>query len=204
MNKLTALDGRHKLAILAAIASWGLSIKFSQEGFALGSPNGAWIGWVLAGIITVVELAFNSETKKLSQTLIITGLLCYFYGVWTNITGFWDYQNPGMIFELFNTKSILSVLVGSVLEILPEPLFMWGLGARFEGDLVGNVVGLWSGNLQPATPEKPKQYQTNNSPLISHLPRNEQTHRPAPRPNNNQTPNRTFEKDIRFIAPEDE
>ncbi|MFZ2992555.1 MAG: hypothetical protein WA061_02455 [Microgenomates group bacterium] len=159
MNQFSKLDGRHKLATIFALIAWGCSMYFSYLGFGLDAPNTKWMGIIFAAIVTVVELVFNSSTRKLSQTLIITGLLCYFYGVWTNIVGFWDYQNPNVPMALWNAHSILPILVGFILEVLPEPLFMWGLGSQFEGDLIGNAIGLWNGTLGAAQP----QGQNNNN-----------------------------------------
>lgn len=150
-RKLQNLDGRHKLAILGALVAWGVSVWFSKQGFSIDAPNSSWLGWILAGIVTIVELVFNSRTQKLSLTLIVVGVMCYGYGVYTNITGFWIYQNPGIQFT-FGEHSILSMFVGAILEVLPEPLFMWGIGSELEGDLLGNLAGLWSGDLNYAKP----------------------------------------------------
>jgi len=150
--KLSKLDGRHKLAVVGAIVCWGLSMYFSKEGFSVGNTVMLWVGWVLAGIVTVVELVFNSPTQKLSLTLIIVGVLCYLYGIWTNVTGFWELQHPEVPFVMFSTQSLLSWFVGFIMEVLPEPLFMWGVSAAFDGDFLGNLAGLWSGNLGYAQP----------------------------------------------------
>lgn len=152
MNNLSRLDGRHKLAVLGAIACWGLSMYFSKEGFSVDNTVMLWVGWVLAAIVTVVELVFNSPTQKLSLTLIIVGILCYVYGIWTNVTGFWNLQHPQGEFVVFSTKSMLSWFVGFIMEVLPEPLFMWGIAAAFDGDFLGNLAGLWSGKLPYAQP----------------------------------------------------
>lgn len=167
MRIIRNLDGRHKLAVIGALVAWMVSVYFSKVGFSLDAPNSQWLGWVLAGIITVVELVFNSKTQKLSLTLIGVGILCYLYGIWTNVTGFWAYQNPGIAFH-FSQESILSVFVGIILEVLPEPLFMWGIGSEFEGDLLGNLAGLWSGNLDYAQPRNSSQ----SMPREFHPPQN--------------------------------
>jgi hypothetical protein len=181
------LDGRHKLAVAAAMVAWAVSVMFSQVGFGISSPKVTWLGWILAGIVTVVELVFNTSTKKLSMTLVVTGILCYVYGVWTNITGFWEFQHPGELFTFFSSVSVLPIILGSILEILPEPLFMWGIGSAFEGDLLGNLAGLWNGNLSMATPgeEQPRSVgypqpnsRPNNNPHNN--PQRHQTSSPSP------------------------
>jgi hypothetical protein len=188
------LDGRHKLAILGAIVAWGISMFFSKEGFSLDAPNSVWLGWVLAVIGTIVELVFNSKANRLSLTLIVVGLLFYAYGVYTNITGFWSYQNPGLEFVVTNKASILSIFVGTILEILPEPLFMWGMMAEFEGDILGNLIGLWFGNIKY---NQPKSNNTNTPPngipnnnTVSTSPNIFQPKNPLPQPKNNPWPPR--------------
>lgn len=150
------LDGKHRLAIVGALVSWGLSMWFSYQGFKLESSTLLWVGWILAFLVTIVELVFNSPTRDLSFTLIIIGIMCYGYGVWTNITGFWAVQHPGMDFQVFTEKSILSIFVGTILEILPEPLFMWGIGS-LGADVLDNIRGLWSGEYNYAKPTQGSQ-----------------------------------------------
>jgi hypothetical protein len=137
---------------------------FSKEGFSVGNTVMLWVGWVLAAIVTIVELVFNSPTQKLSITLIVVGVLCYIYGIWTNVTGFWEIQHPGSEFMAMSSKSLLSWFVGFIMEVLPEPLFMWGIAATFDGDFLGNLIGLWSGNLDHATPNKQQPQQKQNKP----------------------------------------
>lgn len=188
------MDGKHKIAAVAAIVAWGLSIMFSQEGFALSSPKGAWMGWALAGIITAVELVFNTSTSKMSQTLVLTGLLCYLYGIWTNITGFWDYQHPDVSFVIFSTQSILSLLVGTVLEILPEPLFMWAVGTAFEGDFIGNLSGLWSGQLSTANalPQRTQERRETTPEVSKFQEQHRKDKRPEPQQRVEQNRNPTY------------
>ena len=114
----------------------------------------------------MVELVFNSPTQKLSLTLIVVGILCYVYGIWTNVTGFWELQHPEVPFVVFSTQSLLSWFVGFIMEVLPEPLFMWGIASAFDGDFLGNLAGLWSGNLPYAQPgqTQPAPQQTIQQP----------------------------------------
>lgn len=167
-NKFNRLDSRHKLAILASLVAWSISIYYSYLGFATEATRAKFIGLALAGIVTVVELVFNSRTRQLSMTLIVVGVLCYLYGVWTNIVGFWDFQNPSVQFPWFHESAILSWFVGSILEILPEPLFMWGIGSELEGDLLGNLIGLWQGDLEYARPENQAQHPIGFHPNVIH------------------------------------
>ena len=146
------LDTRHKLAVGGALVTWGVSVWFSKEGFVVDTTKAQFLGWILAIVVTIVELVFNSKTQRLSLTLIAAGVVCYIYGLYTNMIGFWEYQHPGVPFIWNNSKSIISIFVGTLLEILPEPLFMWGIGSNMEGDLLGNLIGLISGYLDYAKP----------------------------------------------------
>lgn len=180
MNNFLEQDGRHKLAVLTALVAWVVSIRFNYLGFKLENDNGLWLGWFFGIVITVVELVFNSKTQRLSLTLIVVGIICYCYGSITNVLGFWSFQKGMIPFPWFDTSALMSWFVGLILEILPEPLFMWGIGAELEGDLLGNIVGLWKGTLRHAVP--------NNS---QHKPQNQQNHNKPTyppvqfRPNNN-------------------
>lgn len=206
MNNLRRLDGRHKLAIVGALVCWGLSMYFSKEGFSVGNTVMLWVGWVLAGIVTVVELVFNSPTQKLSLTLIVVGVLCYLYGIWTNVTGFWELQHPSVEFVAFSSNSILSWFVGFIMEVLPEPLFMWGIASAFDGDFLGNLTGLWSGKLpyaqagqeqssmehrqQPSQPQMhPMGFMPQNNKQQKYQPKHRPTFMPMPQAKNNK-PNR--------------
>ena len=191
MNNLKRLDGRHKLAVMGALVCWGLSMYFSKEGFSVGNTVMLWVGWVLAGIVTVVELVFNSPTQKLSLTLIVVGILCYVYGIWTNVTGFWELQHPQVEFVIFSTQSLLSWFVGFIIEVLPEPLFMWGIAAAFDGDFLGNLAGLWNGKLpyaQAGNENKKWTYPPVNDNKGKFNNPQKSQYNPQHKPNNNPMP----------------
>jgi hypothetical protein len=160
-QKLNRLDGRHKLAIVMGAAAWAVSIYFSQAGFRLTEPNAAWIGWFLGFFITTLELVFNGKEEK-SMTLYAAGLLCYLYGIWTNVIGFYAFQHPDTAFVPLSQTALMSWFVGLILEILPEPLFVWGMGELGEGiaDRVLNSFGGSGGKSSPnSNPYRPQQNQ---------------------------------------------
>lgn len=154
------LTGKRKFLVCIAIFAWYLSISFSKDGFSLKAPNMAWIGWVLGMIITAVELAFNDRTQKQTLTITLIGMICYGYGVWTNVTGFWSVQNPGVPFVPFDQASILAWFVGLILEILPEPLFMFAIGRAQEADPFGALADVTSGKIGDLS--KPVQQNNQN------------------------------------------
>lgn len=188
------IDGRHKLAIVGAVVCWMLSVWFSYLGFRIDSDKVAFVGWILAGVVTIVELVFNSQTGKLSLTLIVTGILCYAYGIWTNITGFWALQHPDVEFVLLSTRSIMPTFVGLIMEVLPEPLLMWGLMSSMDGDFLGNMIGLWNGKLSYAQPSQ-NSHQSTKSAESRYVPSHSPTNQ------NNQTQGRPTPKPVNYIKP---
>src|SRR5581483_1283091 len=116
----------HLLAIGVAIVLWFVSVQFSVDGFNFVLPRFAWIGYVLAISVTVIELVFNEEGMNHSLTIVAVGLLSYLYGIATNIVGIWVAQgSPDITANFF--AALFLVVLGFFLEIAPEPLFFWGL-----------------------------------------------------------------------------
>jgi len=139
------MDGfKHQLAKISAILAWAISIYFSYLGFKFQNTEVLWVGWVLGFLITCGEFIFNTELKRLSLTLVAIGIVCYGYGVYSNVVGFWSIQYPNQTFPWFKPESAMSWFVGIILEIYPEAAFAWGMRA-LTGDLVGNVASLASG-----------------------------------------------------------
>lgn len=127
----------------AALAFWLISIQFSKNGFGFNVPNLAWIGYVLGVGVTIIELVFNNDGKKHTLTLFIAGILAYLYGVYTNVVGFWLAQGSPPLGDdpLFALgKLLLPIGFGLFIEIVPEPLFLWGIG-KDGGDVLGHIFG---------------------------------------------------------------
>jgi len=128
------------MAVVVSIALWFASTMFSYKGFNLSIPEMSWLGWVLAIAVTVIELVFNTDIQKLNMTLFFSGIVAYSYGIWTNVTGFFLVQGGTFESLKYEPLSILfPVLVGVFLEVVPEPLFVWGIGANDKGDPLGNI-----------------------------------------------------------------
>lgn len=143
MNK-RPLDGwmktKRTMAVLVAISLWVASAVFSYNGFSLNDPSSAWLGAILTISITVIELIFNADISRLNLTLFVSGLLAYTYGVATNIMGFYAAQGGNMEKVYAHPESVIfAVLVGAMLEIIPEPMFIWGIGV-YEGDFLANII----------------------------------------------------------------
>lgn len=129
----------HLLAIGVAIVLWFISVQFSADGFKFALPRYAWVGYVLAIAVTVIELVFNEEGMNHSLTIVAVGLLSYAYGVVTNILGVWAAQGSPDIAA--NPMAILfPALLGFFLEIAPEPLLLWGLMGTGARDFLAHLV----------------------------------------------------------------
>ena len=142
------------LALVGAIGLWGMSIYFSYNGFKFNSTTILWFGVVLALVVTVVELAFNTRVGKLNPTLLLSGILCYAYGIYTNIIGFFILQHGTADGFWSGNAWFIPVFAGLIAEILPEALFAWALIAGGEGDLLGNILEMISGTTQNQDEEK--------------------------------------------------
>ena len=134
------------LAFLAAMGLWGVSLYFSYKGFEFESTTILWFGIVLALVVTVVELVFNTQIQKLNPTLLVTGIICYAYGIYTNITGFYILQHGSLEGFFSGANWLIPIFGGLISEVLPEALFAWSVGAFNDGDLVGNVLKIASGD----------------------------------------------------------
>lgn len=132
------------LALLASVGLWAVSIYFSYSGFKFDSTEILWFGIVLALVVTVVELVFNTKIDKLNPTLLVSGIICYAYGIYTNITGFYVLQHTELIDFWKGSNWIIPIFAGLVCEVLPEALFAWSLGAHDDGDLIGNVSDMFN------------------------------------------------------------
>lgn len=132
------------LSVVVALVVWGLSMRFSVSGFGSGiSKDEMWLGWTLAIIITIIELIWNSSKDKTNLTIWVAGVICYIYGIGTNILGILSWQGHNLEEAFQNpTYLIFPIVLGLFFEILPEPLFVLGVtGDHTQGDFLGNLFG---------------------------------------------------------------
>lgn len=147
-------------SIIVAIALWFLSLRFSVQGFSIQVPEMVWAGWILGFAVTVIELIFTSENRGRNVTLTALGIFAYTYGVWSNVVGI--YASRGATPDgatILNTNMIFSVILGLILEVAPEPLFLWGLlgSDTGEGDFVSSLSRIWN-----SMQKTPKNYNPDN------------------------------------------
>lgn len=185
LHDFMRLKGKMKLLAIIAIGAWCMSIYFSKIGFSIEGHNTAWLGWGLGLIVTGLELALNDRTQKINMSLLVFGIIAYGYGVYTNVTGFWDVQNPGVAFPWFDTTTIMAWFVGVILEFVPEPLFMFALGRARESDPLGALSEAASGkmnldgNNQSDAYKPNNQNRNNNYQHSDYKPKHKPEYRPA-------------------------
>jgi len=166
-EKNNYLGFKRILAFLAALGLWAVSMYFSYKGFEFESTEVLWFGIVMALVVTVVELVFNTNISKLNPTLLFVGIICYLYGIYTNITGFYILQH-GNLDEFFSGMQwLIPVFSGLVSEVLPEALFAWGIGAFDDGDLIGNVTEIFSDNKESLPQYRVGGYNQQTPPVSS-------------------------------------
>lgn len=129
------------LAVVVALALWWMSMTFSVKGFVSfnqnPNPDDAWIGWTLAGCVTAFELIWNGMKERTNLTMWVVGMLAYAYGITTNVIGIAEWMGIG-----FTLWFVFPVLLGLVIEIAPEPAFIWGVTGNYKGgDFLGNLFG---------------------------------------------------------------
>lgn len=146
-------------AFLAAIGLWAVSVYFSYKGFEFESTTVLWFGLVMALVVTVVELVFNTKISQLNPTLLFTGVICYIYGIYTNVTGFYVLQHGDSLAGFFSgTNWLIPTFAGFVSEVLPEALLAWAIGAYDSGDLIGNIGEMFS-DAKDSIPQQSPAYQ---------------------------------------------
>lgn len=128
------------LAIVTAVALWIISAIFSVDGFAFVVPKYAWMGYVLALVITSMELIFAEKGGAHTLTIVLASLGSYLYDIGTNVIGIYAAQGAGDLRQ--NPLLILfPLLLGIFLAIVPEPLLLYGLLGKSTRDVLLHLLG---------------------------------------------------------------
>jgi len=130
------------VAAACALLLWFVSIAFSNQGFGFEVPGWSWVGFVLSIAITVLELVFNRDGLRHNLTLAAVGLSAYAYGIYTNVVGILLAQglNPDRMFLDRPLQILFPVLVGLMLEVVPETLLLWALFGGQVPDLLSELL----------------------------------------------------------------
>lgn len=112
-----------------AIALWVISMRFSVDGFQIATEEDAWIGWVLGGLVTYLQVLFNRGSKN--ETMYWAGVIAYVYGLSTNLMGIMAVRGEAFTLSMFSDNffgALLQIVVvfaiAAAVEILPEHLFI--------------------------------------------------------------------------------
>lgn len=142
-------------SFIMACMLWYMSITFSIAGFnfEMNATYSAY-GLMLALTVTVMELVWNHYGDKASWTIKILGMLCYGYGIYTNIIGIG--QGRGGV-------DGFAIVLGLILEVSPEPLFVLALlgNNRENSGFFENMIGKVTRNVGDR-PNGQKKFNPNN------------------------------------------
>jgi hypothetical protein len=130
------------IAATCALLLWLVSIAFSNQGFGFKLPAWSWAGIFLSIAVTVLELVFNREGLRHNLTLTLVGASAYAYDTYTNVLGVMLAQglDPNRVSIDQPQQLLFPVLVGLMLEIVPETLLLWALTGSQVPDLLTQVI----------------------------------------------------------------
>lgn len=144
MNKNNYFMLLRALAIGAGVFILVVSMFFSANGFGFDDSAMVWAGIGLSFCVTIIELVWNREGSKANFTVVLAGLLCYAYGITTNVVGIYDARHVTGL-----EGWLMAGVIGGFLEIAAEPFIIWGLLGSFdEGDFFSAFLGKVNNNVQ--------------------------------------------------------
>jgi hypothetical protein len=132
-----------------------IGIYFSKTGFGFEVPGMAWIGWSLAILCLIVQLAFSSQLayRSYNYVIFVCGVLAYIYSGWSNYVGIVS-LSPGV-------NIWFAILLAEFIDWVAEPLIVYGLigvSDNAEGDFLRNLLGRKAGvkqSMHSATSSNP-------------------------------------------------
>jgi hypothetical protein len=163
-NSLLRIGG-----LVAALGGMYISAQFSVDGFNFSVDNRSWIGWAIAGIIIVLESVWQKFGDN--RTLFGIALVCYGYGVSTNVLGI--LENRGG-YDGNPTSLIVPILFGILLEVFPEPLLAWSISGDTSSDPLGKFIdGLVEEKKSQAQQPSNKHIQYKPQPSFQQAPKSQ-------------------------------
>ena len=164
-----------KIAIIIGVFLLGVSIFWSQDGFNFdlagdsgGTDVAIFIGWGLALSVSVVQFVFSTNYRDLNASLITFGILAYVYSIYTNYQGIVHFQGE-------SANKVGAIILGFVMDGVPEPLIAWGLRESLAGDFIGNVIKAAFGDSGKTNSNQPNHTRPMQNQKSKYQPK----HRPS-------------------------
>lgn len=166
-----------RLALIVGVLLLAASMIFSFEGFNFNfTATGAlevifWIiGITLTLSVTVIQMIFNTDYRRLNLTLKLFGVMSYVYSIYTNFKGLDPFVSVG-------GSNTTTAIIAVFLDAVPEPLIAWALGDSLKGDLIGNTFQwIFGWTTRPLNPSN--QGQNNPQPQGQQFKKSQQGQRP--------------------------
>ena len=150
------------IAFLCGMVTLGLSIQWSAKGVSVKNPDLIYVGVFLGVLVTVVEFIWRKPGMESNKTMNTIGAIVYFYGIVTNSLGFlhaWGFEWGNFSQYLKDPISlVLAVLIGTMLEVIAEPMISWGLTGDSQADMFGNLSDLINTPAAQASRSQQQQY----------------------------------------------
>jgi hypothetical protein len=151
-----------KVALLTGFTLLLVSMFWSQDGFnfSIAGESGygmlaIFIAWLLAFSVSVVQFVFSTSYKELNPSLIVFGIIAYAYSIYTNYEGILHFQGD-------QQSKVAALILGLVIDGIPEPLIAWGMRESLVGDVIGNIIKSIVGE------EQPKQKYQESRPVTNY------------------------------------
>ena len=139
-----------KFGIVGSLGMVWMSSYFSQDGFGVEIPTMAWMGWLFAAFIIVVEMIWNTEGFHHNPTINMAGMVAYTYGITTNVIGIMHIQGITLDAVWANPLKLgVPLVIGFFLEVVAEPILVWSLVGVSEDDLLSHMGKLMVGWVTP-------------------------------------------------------
>jgi hypothetical protein len=183
MNKETEMTRLLKrFSLFIGIGLVALSIYFSWDGLdqTVTGSNPTYtdlakvIGFILAGVFSLIQFIFNTDYNSLNTTLKLMGGGSYIYSIYTNKLG---------IAHLFGFSDMTSWMIAIFMDVLPEALIAWSMGDSLRGDLIGNMTKFILGQKDNPQMKVSQSYQFRSLPADEPPGHKNQNHQFNPKHN---------------------
>ncbi|MFA6018604.1 MAG: hypothetical protein WC776_05525 [Patescibacteria group bacterium] len=172
--KVKLTNALRKVALFTGFTLLLVSIFWSQDGFnfSIAGDSGygilaVLVAWLLAFSVSVVEFVFSTSYRELNPSLIVFGIIAYAYSVYTNYEGILHFQGS-------QQNGVAALILGLVIDGIPEPLIAWGMRESLVGDFIGNIIKSIFGDDQQK-PKYPERHTIMSDNTLEQLKSHRQT-----------------------------